>query len=83
MFDSLYSSVDGATTKFLTNLFGLSISQMVDSPHQAGATDCGLYVIATCVVLVNYKKPGKFIKENMRAHLVTCFENYFLTLFPC
>ena len=75
VFDSLYSAVDKVTIKILTNLFGPSIIQMGDSPQQDGALDCGLYAIATCVALANNKKPVQFIQENMRSHLVTCFEN--------
>ena len=83
VFDSLYLAVDKVTTKFLTNLFGPSIIQMGDSPQQDEALDCGLYAIATCVALANNKKPGQFIQKNMRSHLVMCFENYYLTPFPC
>ena len=83
VFDSLYSSVDKATIELLTNLLGPSIIEMGNSPRQDGATDCGLYAIATCVALANNRKPGQFIQENMRGHLVKCFENYSLTQFPC
>ena len=76
VFNSLYSSVDKVTAEFLTNLFGSSVIEMGVSPQQDGATDCG-------VALANNKKPGQFIQENMRAHLVKCFENCFLTPFLC
>ena len=83
VFDSLYSSVDKETTKLLTNLFGPSTIKMGASPQQNGTTDCGLYAIATCAALANNKQPGRFIQDNMRAHLVECFQNYSLTQFPC
>ena len=83
VFDSLYSSVDEATTNFLTNVFGPCVIEMGESPMQDGVTDCGLYAIATSVALANNQKPGRFIHENMRAHLVKCFENCLLTMFPC
>ena len=83
VFDSLYSSVDEATTKFLRHLFGPCVIEVGDSPMQNGGTDCGLYAIATCVSLANNQKPGRFIQGNMSAHLVMCFENCLLTMFPC
>ena len=83
MFDSLYSSVDEATTEFLRNLFGPCVIEVGESPMQDGTTDCGLYAIATCVALASNQKPGQFIQKNMRVHLVKCFENRLLTLFPC
>ena len=83
VFYSLYSFVDKTTIELLTNMFGPSIIEMRDSPQQVGATDCGLYAIATCVALANNKQPGQFIQQNMRAHLVEFFLNYSLTQFPC
>lgn len=70
-FKCSYSSVDEATTKFLRNLFGPCVIEVGDSPMQDGITDCGLYAIATCVALASNQKPGQFIQENMRAHLVS------------
>ena len=83
VFNSLYSSVDKATTEFLRNLFGPCVIEVRDSPMQDGKTDCGLYAIATCVALASNQKPGQFIQENMRTHLVKCFESRLLTLFTC
>ena len=59
VFDTLYSSVDKATTKFLTNLFGPSIIQMRDRMELKTVVSTQLQ----CVALANEKKPGQFIQE--------------------
>ena len=40
---------------------------------QFGATDCGIFAIATLTSLAHgHNEPYHFIQEDMRAHLVEC-----------
>ena len=81
--DSLYSSVDDMTTRLLTNLFGVNVTvEMGLCPQQDGTADCGVFAIATCTALAHGSQPGWYDQKQMRVHLLKCFENLALTVFP-
>ncbi len=83
VFDSLFSSVDPSTTKLVTQLFGEDASiEKACGPNQVGGDDCGVFAIATCTSLAHGCQPREFDRQHMRAHLLKCFENFCLTLFP-
>ena len=84
VFDSLYSSVDDMTTRLLMNLFGMNVTvEMGPCPQQDGTADCGVFAIATCTALAHGSQPGRYDQKQMRGHLLKCFENLVLTVFPC
>lgn len=83
VFDSVFLTLDGVTTNLLRQLFGPNTAICVEeSRKQHGGSDCGLYAIATITSLANGCEPGCFIQDEMRAHLVKCFEKLHLTVFP-
>ena len=83
VFDSLYSSVDAPTKKLVRQLFGEEASiEKASGPKQVGGDDCGVFAIATCTSLAHGCHPHEFDIRHMRAHLVKCFENFCLTVFP-
>ena len=84
VFDSLYSSVDDMTTRLLTNLFGINVTVEIGlCPQQDGTVDCGVFAIATCAALAHGSQPSRYDQKQMRGHLLKCFENLVLTVFPC
>ena len=84
MYNSLYSSIDEATEKILKQIFGAKADiEVRNGPKQDGTTDCGLFVIATCISLASDGiLPTKFNQSAMRKHLVECFEKLSLEPFP-
>ena len=83
VFDSMFSSIDEMTRNMLTQLFGEESSiEMGDGPKQNGGSDCGVFVIATSTSLAHGCYPHDFKYEQMRVHLVKCFENLCLSVFP-
>ena len=85
IYDSLYSSVDEETMVVLKRLFGCNMNvKMPVIQKQLGATDCGLFAIATAVALVNLVDPTLkvFNQSSMRHHLIKCFERKCFSMFP-
>lgn len=86
IYDSLYDSVDETTRLIVSSLFS-GFLRCVSKPlqKQKGVTDCGLYAIAVSTAIAYGKDPSelKFKQEAMREHLLKCFKNEFITLFPC
>ena len=83
VYDSLYDDIDQSTQCLLTSLYGTSI-KVEEGPNQIGGSDCGLFAIATATLLANGGNPGlvTYNQSLLRNHLVKCFEDCFLTLFP-
>ena len=72
VFNSVFSTVDASTSSMLKDLLGSAVDiQMGKMQKQIGATDCGLFTIATCVSLANGKDPGEFMQDRLRSHLLT------------
>lgn len=83
VYDSVYRSIDEEACTVITNLFQSSAIEIVESPKQEGGTDCGVFAIATATALVHGVIPSSFNQSAMRRHLVDCFKNCLMTLFPC
>ena len=51
---------------------------------QAGTKDCGVIVIAFATAIVFGKNPGRqdLKQDEMRAHLVACFNKLSVSIFP-
>ena len=91
VFDSVFSFCDKQTTKLIYNLFQHTsnsdrlVITMGRCQKQSGGNDCGLFSIASATALAFGLNPSKmkFRQDMMRAHLVDCFKNQFMTPFPC
>ena len=53
------------------------------SQKQKGVTDCGLFAIANATAIAHGKNPTQFKQDFMRAHLLDCFDQKHMSLFPC
>ena len=82
VYDSVYSSIDQHTKKLIMQLLGDVDVELQNCPKQRGSDDCGLYAIAICTSLAHGHQPTTYIQETTRNHLVKCFEENFLTVFP-
>ena len=84
IYDSLYTTMDEATRKVVSNSFGSLIPELVNIPKQSGGTDCGLYAIANATALCFQQDPSKiqFHQNVMRLHLIKCMEDGELAPFP-
>lgn len=70
----------------VAKIFGTNAGcvNMVDVPLQLGVTDCSLFVVAYMTSLAFGENPNdvRYNQEVLRSHLVSCFSNKKLTLFP-
>lgn len=86
VYDSIYTSVDKGTIELIINLFKLSDEpkfDVVKMQKQVGSKDCGLFSIAVATALlfeVNVAEI-KFHQQEMRQHLLSCFEAKLLSCF--
>ena len=86
VYDSAFNSLDDDTLGIVHNLFCCTSVKMVAcQKQQQGTNDCGLFSIANATALVNGIDPMKlcYIQGEMRMHLVQCFRQGMLTIFPC
>ena len=84
MYDSIYSNIDNATTEVISNLFGTTSTKMIAVQRQRGGVDCGLFAIAMATAIAFGIDPGsqEFNQGEMRTHLVKCFDEKVMLLFP-
>ena len=84
VYDSLYRSVEASTANLIAKLFGKAALKMKTCPRQLGDKDCGVFAIAICAAIVHgINLEGiKFVQDNMRQHLLLCFEQQHLSPFP-
>ena len=67
----------------IANLF-YSIVKMLECQKQKGGTDCGLVSIAYAIAIAHGVDPTSVTLNQaaMRSHLIKCFEEENLSLFP-
>ena len=85
VFDSVYTSVDKDTKTVIAGLFQSSERLKIAAlQKQRGGDDCGLFAIAVATALSFGVDPSEvaFQQDAMRPHLVKCFEDGLMTLFP-
>ena len=90
-YDSVYSTLSDDTEEALLqlyrpprlNLFHMRV-EIMKTPKQGGATDCGLHAIAIATALAHGIDPCQqiFRQEDMRSHFVDCVGKRKLELFP-
>ena len=88
LYDSLYSSIGSETItiiaslfRFLTQSFTVKVMNVV---RQVGSQDCGLYAISFITSLAHEEDPTiiKYEQQEMRDHLLKCFDKKELFPFP-
>ena len=88
VFDSKYSSCSTQSKVQIASLLATKepaiLLKYVEVQRQLGGCDCGLFAIAYATALIKYQQPGKLVFQQnaMRAHLLNCFEQGFITMFP-
>lgn len=89
VYDSSFSHCDTETEAIVCNLFQWNKSSKLTitvsrSQRQKGATDCRLFAIANATAIAHGKNPSKlqFKQDSMRAHLIACFDQKHMSLFP-
>ena len=84
VYDSVFSTLDKETNEVVANLFPSASVKVIKSQKQVGGTDCGLFAIATATALAYGTDPTSitFIQAAMQSHLVQCFTDRVITLFP-
>lgn len=80
----MYSTIDEETDEVIANLFHSATVLMIETQKQEGSNDCGLFAIAIATAIVHGADPTRlrFDQVAMRNHLVQCFKDGVMTLFP-
>ena len=82
VYDSLYTSIDKATTETICNVFSESTTvELMPSQKQKGGADCAI-AMATGIAFGVDPTALRFSQTRMRDHLAKCFNNKVLSLFP-
>ena len=88
LFDSKYTSSSSALKMQIaclvcTNLPHIKLCYQ-NVQVQSGAADCGIFSIAFATALVFNRQPGEFFfdQDKMRSHLIKCFEEQSMSIFP-
>ena len=83
VYDSVYTSIDDPTKKVVRSLFHTPNATIQPFQKQKGGTDCGLFAIAVVTSIAFGIDPSQtcFKQEEMRKHLVKCFEEEQITPF--
>ncbi len=92
VYDSIYSTIDASTKELIARNFGIDpieFEVVLDAPKQKGIKDCGIFAIAICMSLADhYSNPWQravslSLNQNvMRDHLIECYINKCMKLFP-
>lgn len=83
VYDSLYSTVDPTTARTIQTTFHCSMVNIRLEPcqKQKGSVDCGLFALAyaTSIIFGEDVSTREYNQGKMRSHLISCFENHFLS----
>ena len=82
---TVYSTVDEVTKQVILNLYHPRAAiTVVNSQKQEGASECGLFALAnaTAIAFGLDSSNINFNQAAMRAHLVQCFKEGKMALFP-
>ena len=88
VYDSLFMYSDKEMEKVIFNHFQWNSTKMVIKftccQKQVGGTDCGLFAIAFATAIAFSKLPNKLklVQQDLRSHLVSCFNKGRMSLFP-
>ena len=84
VYNSVYSTLDDETNEVIANLFHSPTVLMIKTQKQEGSKDCGLFAIAVATAIAHGADPTslRFDQAAMRNHLVQCFKDGVMTMFP-
>ena len=86
LYDSSFRDVDPTTYALIKNMFGGDQCEvsMKKVQEQDGIKDCGVFAIAFITSIVHGEDPCDvfYKQENMREHLLDCYEKLIITPFP-
>ena len=88
VYDSLHMDLSSAVKELIADLMqwkGKDITiNYCDVQWQVGGNDCGIFAIAFATAICNGLEPASLVLDQprMRQHLMVCFNNEELTLFP-
>ena len=89
IYDSIFDQLDDESLLLVKTMFSNSSGctvqvQMANLQKQRGGNDCGVFSIAAMVSLAFGEDPGsvKYNQEDLRPHLLQCFEFQKFSLFP-
>ena len=88
VFDSLYVPITDSVKMRVACLLCTQEPQITlihkNVQMQSGSADYGLFSIAFATALIFAKQPGEFLfnQSEMRPHLIKCFENKQMSMFP-
>ena len=88
VYDSMYSSASSSLRRQVAALLATQESKIplsfIDAQMQSGGGDCGLFAIAFATALCHGESPGRFVFNQavMRRHLLKCFEEGKISMFP-
>jgi len=87
LYDSVHYKVSMSTEQAIVSLFKPTSSIRIHVKNvakQRGSSDCGIYAIAYCTLLVNKINPCSVVLQQieMRHHLKLCLERGYFTMFP-
>lgn len=85
VYDTIYSEIDDETIKLIYSITkATKISLVHNLQKQEGVNDCGVFAIAIATSLLSKTIPvsNRFTQSKLRSHLISCFINFNLTVFP-
>ena len=84
VYDSVFEHLDKNTEKIIQNLFNSKRIKVVKSQAQCGGDDCGVFAIANATAIAHGFDPANmaFNQSAMRLHLLKCFKEEKMTMFP-
>ena len=91
VFESMSTNLNSSLKRQLQNVYknlqeqdGSLNVKVILQQHQKGSSDCGLFAVANAVALANGVNPCSvtWLQEKMRVHLVKCFEEQKIKMFP-
>ena len=89
VYDSIFQFCDKELKLTVDNLFQYNsnkpVIKVVHCQKQKGSADCGVFAVANATAIAFGKNPSKLkLQEDaLRAHLVSCFNKKYISLFPC
>ena len=85
VYDSVYTLVEENTREVILNLFHLSDNPVIEIAKmhkQRGAKECRLFAIAVATNILSGISTLEFQEQQMRSHLLSCYQNNMITQFP-
>ena len=84
LYDSMFRELEESTASAIYNLFNTRQIKVAKCQQQQGAVDCGLFAIAFATSVAHGCDPAtsEYIQAHMRMHLLRCFSQGTLVLFP-